>query len=46
MMTLGKFDKIVDDIGYGSKYNYSLLEDKYSNKKYFIPYTHVRKGTN
>ena len=43
MTTLDKFDKIVADAGYGSEYNYSLLEDKYSNKKYYIPYTMYEK---
>ena len=43
MTTLEKFDKIVVDAGYGSEYNYSLLEDKYSNKKYYIPYTIYEK---
>lgn len=33
MTTLDKFDKIVAYAGYGREYNYSLLEDKYSNKK-------------
>ena len=28
---------------YGSDYNYSLLEDKYSKKKYYIPYTMYEK---
>lgn len=43
MTTLDKFDQIVADAGYGSEYNYSLLEDKYSNKKYYIPYTMYEK---
>ena len=43
MTTLGKFAKIVADAGYGSEYNYSLLEDKYANKKYYIPYTMYEK---
>ena len=44
MTTLDKFDKIVADAGYGSEYNYSLQEDKYSNKKYYIlPYTMYEK---
>lgn len=41
--TLDKFDKIVVDAGYGSEYNYSMLEDKYSDKEYFIPYTMYEK---
>ena len=41
--TLDKFDKIVADAGYGSEYNYSMLEDKYSDKEYFIPYTMYEK---
>lgn len=43
MTTLDKFAKIVADAGYGSEYNYSLLEDKYANKKYYIPYTMYEK---
>lgn len=43
MTTLDKFAKIVADTGYGSEYNYSLLEDKYANKKYSIPYTMYEK---
>lgn len=43
MTILDKFDQIVADAGYGSEYNYSLLEDKYSNKKYYIPYTMYEK---
>ena len=44
MTTLDKFAKIVADAGYGSdEYNYSLLEDKYLNKKYYIPYTMYEK---
>jgi len=39
MTVLDKFDKIVADAGYGSEYNYSMLEEKYPDKKYFIPYT-------
>ena len=41
--TLDNFDKIVADAGYGSEYNYSMLEDKYSDKEYFIPYTMYEK---
>lgn len=41
--TLDKFDKIVVDAGYGSEYNYSMLEDKYSDKEYFILYTMYEK---
>jgi hypothetical protein len=40
---LDNFDKIVADAGYGSEYNYSMLEDKYSDKEYFIPYTMYEK---
>ncbi|WP_103662715.1 IS1182 family transposase, partial [Lactobacillus sp. HT06-2] len=43
MKTLDKFDKIVADAGYGSEYNYSMLEEKYSDKEYFIPYTMYEK---
>ncbi|WP_283598534.1 IS1182 family transposase, partial [Lactobacillus gallinarum] len=43
MTTLDKFDKIVADAGYGSEYNYSLLEKEYSDKEYFIPYTMYEK---
>lgn len=41
--TSDKFDKIVADAGYGSEYNYSMLEDKYSDKEYFIPYIMYEK---
>ena len=44
--TLDNFDKIVADAGYGSEYNYSMLEDKYSDKEYFIPYTMYEKKQN
>nr|WP_290626429.1 IS1182 family transposase [Lactobacillus sp.] len=40
---LNKFDNIIADAGYGSEYNYSMLEDKYEDKKYFIPYTLYEK---
>ena len=40
---LDKFDNIVADAGYGSEYNYAMLEDKYEDKKYFIPYTLYEK---
>ncbi|TDM81367.1 transposase, partial [Lactobacillus crispatus] len=43
MTVLDKFDKIVADAGYGSEYNYSMLEEKYPDKKYFIPYTMYEK---
>ena len=43
MTVLNKFDKIVADAGYGSEYNYSMLEEKYPDKKYFIPYTTYEK---
>lgn len=43
MTTLDKFDKIVADAGYGSEYNYSMLEEEYSDKKYYIPYTMYEK---
>lgn len=43
MTVLDKFDKIVADAGYGSEYNYSMLEEKYPDKKYFIPYTTYEK---
>lgn len=35
---LNKFKNIVADAGYGSEYNYSLLENKYEDKNYYIPY--------
>ncbi|MCT3425521.1 transposase, partial [Lactobacillus helveticus] len=37
------FDKIVADAGYGSEYNYSMLEKEYPDKKYYIPYTMYEK---
>lgn len=40
---LDKFDNLVADAGYSSEYNYSMLEDKYEDKKYFIPYTLYEK---
>lgn len=40
---LDKFQNIVADAGYGSEYNYSILEEKYENKDYFIPYTTYEK---
>ena len=43
MTTLDKFDKIVADAGYGSEYNYSMLEKEYPDKKYYIPYTMYEK---
>ncbi len=43
MPTLNKFDKIVADAGYGSEYNYSMLEKEYPDKKYYIPYTMYEK---
>ena len=43
MTVLDKFDKIVADAGYGSEYNYSMLEEKYPDQKYFIPYTMYEK---
>ena len=43
MPTLDKFDKIVADAGYGSEYNYSMLEQEYPDKKYYIPYTMYEK---
>ena len=43
MTVLDKFDKIVADAGYGSEYNYTQLEEKYSDKEYFIPYTMYEK---
>ncbi len=36
---LDKFHNIVADAGYGSEYNYSILEENYSDKDYQIPYT-------
>ncbi|MDF7637847.1 IS1182 family transposase [Lactobacillus sp. ESL0791] len=38
MTVLDKFKNIVADAGYGSEYNYSMLENKYENKQYYIPY--------
>lgn len=43
VQTLAKFDKLVADAGYGSEYNYSMLENKYPDKQYFIPYTMYEK---
>ena len=43
MTTLDKFDKIVADAGYGSESNYSMLEQEYPDKKYYIPYTMYEK---
>ena len=43
MPTLNKFDKIVADAGYGSEYNYSMLEKEYPDRKYYIPYTMYEK---
>ncbi|AUJ27541.1 IS1182 family transposase [Lactobacillus helveticus] len=43
MPILDKFDKIVADAGYGSEYNYSMLEKEYPDKKYYIPYTMYEK---
>ena len=43
MPTLDKLDKIVADAGYGSEYNYSMLEQEYPDKKYYIPYTMYEK---
>ena len=40
---LDKVQNIVADAGYGSEYNYSLLEEKYEEKDYFIPYTTYEK---
>ena len=36
---LDKFQNIVADAGYGGEYNYTLLEEKYSDKNYQIPYS-------
>ena len=36
---LDKFQNIVADAGYGSEYNYTLLEEKYSDKNYQILYS-------
>lgn len=38
-----KFQNIVADAGYGSEYNYSILEENYSDKNYQIPYTQYEK---
>ncbi|MDF7683246.1 IS1182 family transposase [Lactobacillus sp. ESL0679] len=43
MTVLDKFKNIVADAGYGSEYNYSLLENKYEDKDYFIPYGRYEK---
>jgi hypothetical protein len=43
MPTLDKLDKIVADACYGSEYNYSMLEQEYPDKKYYIPYTMYEK---
>src|SRR5699024_7545183 len=43
MTTMDKFDKIVADAGYGSEYNYSMLEEEYSDKQYYITYTMYEK---
>lgn len=43
MTMLDKFDKIVSDTGCGNEYNYSMLEEKYPDKKHFIPYTIYEK---
>ena len=40
---LDKFQNIVADAGYGSEYNYSILEENYSDKNYQIPYTQYEK---
>ena len=40
---LDKFQNIVADVGYGSEYNYSILEENYSDKNYQIPYTQYEK---
>ena len=40
---LDKFQNIVADAGYGSEYNYSLLEENYSDKNYQIPYSLYEK---
>ena len=41
--TLDKFHNIVANAGYGSEYNYSILEENYSDKDYQIPYTLYEK---
>ena len=40
---LDKFQNIVADAGYGSEYNYSILEENYSDKNYQIPYIQYEK---
>lgn len=40
---LDKFHNIVANAGYGSEYNYSILEENYSDKDYQIPYTLYEK---
>lgn len=40
---LDKFQNIVADAGYGSEYNYSILEENYSDKNYQISYTQYEK---
>jgi hypothetical protein len=40
---LDKFQNIVAAAGYGSEYNYSILEENYSDKNYQIPYTQYEK---
>lgn len=40
---LDKVTNIVADAGYGSEYNYSVLEEKFKDKDYFIPYTMYEK---
>ena len=37
------FTHVVADAGYGSEYNYSMLEEEYSDKQYYIPYTMYEK---
>ena len=43
MPVLNKFNKIVADAGYGSEFNYNLLEEEYADKSYYIPYTNYEK---
>ena len=43
MQVLDKFQNIVADAGYGSEYNYTMLEDKHEDKDYYIPYTLYEK---
>ena len=38
-----KLAKIKADAGYGSEYNYTMLEEEYSDKQYYIPYTMYEK---